>query len=83
MKNRKKMWIKPGERCGVIFRLELHHSMEFLAGPMVRTPHFHYGSMGSIPGWGAKILQAAWLRKKKKLITSLICSELIYLSSMF
>ena len=32
---------------------------EFPGGPVVRTRCFHRGSLGSIPGQGAKILQAA------------------------
>ena len=35
-------------------------SCNFPGGPEISTPHFHYRGMGSIPGWGAKILQAAW-----------------------
>ena len=33
---------------------------------MVRTPHFHCQGVGSIPGQGTKILQAAEYGKKKK-----------------
>ena len=58
------MWIKPGKRCGVIFRLELHHFTKFLAGPTARTPHFHYGSMGSIPG-ELRSCKLSGLKKKK------------------
>ena len=32
---------------------------EFPGSPVVRTRRFHCLSLGSIPGWGAKILQAA------------------------
>ena len=32
---------------------------------MVRTQCFRYRGTGLIPGWGAKILQAAWHSKSK------------------
>ena len=35
-------------------------------GPVVGTQHFCWGGLGSIPGWGTKILQAEqWSPKKK------------------
>ena len=33
---------------------------DFLGGPVVKSPCFHYGNMGSIPGWGTKILCVTW-----------------------
>ena len=40
---------------------------EFPGGPVVRTLRFHWRRPpGSIPGWGTKILQAAWCSQKKK-----------------
>ena len=41
-------------------------SQEFPGGPVVRTQHFHCPGLGSIPGWGTKIPQAAWQSQKKK-----------------
>ena len=31
---------------------------DFLGGPVVKTPHFHFPNMGLIPGQVTKILQA-------------------------
>ena len=39
---------------------------EFPGSPVVRTQGFHAGGPGSIPGRGAKILQAEWCSQKKK-----------------
>ena len=39
---------------------------EFPGGPVVRTLCFHCHEPGSIPILGAKILQATWMAKKKK-----------------
>ena len=39
---------------------------EFPDGPVVRTQHFHCCDLGSIPGWGTKVPQAVWPKKKKK-----------------
>ena len=33
---------------------------------MVRTQHFYCQGLGSVPGWGTKIPQAAQQKKKKK-----------------
>ena len=33
---------------------------EFPGEPMVKTQHSHCWGLGSISGWGTKILQAAW-----------------------
>ena len=41
---------------------------EFPGSPVVRTRHFHCCGLGSIPGWGTKILQASCTAKKKKLL---------------
>ena len=38
---------------------------EFPGGP-IRTQCFHCEGLGSIPGWGTKILQAAQPKKKKE-----------------
>ena len=35
-------------------------------GPGVRTQCFHCHGLSSIPGWGTKILQAAWCDLKEK-----------------
>ena len=40
---------------------------EFPGGPAVRTWCFHCGSLGSVPGWGTKILQAMRKKKEKKI----------------
>ena len=32
---------------------------EFPGGPVARTWHSHHGGLGSTPGWGTKIPQAA------------------------
>ena len=32
----------------------------------VRTQHFHCQSLGSVAGWGTKILKAVWHSQKKK-----------------
>ena len=39
---------------------------EFPGGPVVRTCRFHFWDLGSIPGWGTKILQAVRRGQKKK-----------------
>ena len=39
---------------------------EFPGGPVVRTLHFHCQGLGSIPGWGTKILQALKHNQKQK-----------------
>ena len=41
-------------------------SRKFPSGSMVRAPHIHCWSPGSIPGWGTKIPQATWHSQKKK-----------------
>ena len=38
----------------------------FLFCPVVRTPHFHCGGKGLIPGQGTKILHATWNGQKQK-----------------
>ena len=38
---------------------------EFPHSPVVRTWHFHFHGLSSIPGWGTKIPQAAWRGQKK------------------
>ena len=38
---------------------------DFPGGPVVRTLCFHCRGMGSIPGWGIKILQAMWCGQNK------------------
>ena len=40
------------------------NSREFPGGPVVRTRCFHFWGLGSIPGWGTKILQAVRLGQK-------------------
>ena len=40
---------------------------EFPGGQVVRTQRFHRHGLGSVPGWGTKILQAVW-RGQKQLI---------------
>ena len=37
---------------------------------MVRTWHFHFWGLGSIPGWGTKIPQAMQCGQKKKKVES-------------
>ena len=41
-------------------------SWEFPGGPVVQTRHRHYQGPGSIPGWGTKIPQVMWQKKKTK-----------------
>ena len=41
-------------------------SGEFPGGPVVRTQHFHYRGLGSIPGRGIKLRGAAKERKKER-----------------
>ena len=48
--------------CSVGKKLET----EFPGGPVVRTLHFHCQGLGSIPGWGTKILQALKHNQKQK-----------------
>ena len=38
----------------------------FPGGPVVRTQCFHCGGLGSIPGWGTKILQAVQHNRNRK-----------------
>ena len=38
---------------------------------MVKTPDFHGRGVGSIPGWGTKILHAVWHSQKNKTIKCL------------
>ena len=38
---------------------------------MVKTPDFHGRGVGSIPGWGTKILHAVWHSQKNKIIKCL------------
>ena len=33
---------------------------DFLGGPVVKIPCFHYGNIGSIPGWGTNTLRVTW-----------------------
>ena len=33
---------------------------EFPGSPVVKAQYFHCQGLGSIPGWGSKILQAVW-----------------------
>ena len=47
-------------------QLRILKQWEFPGSTVVRTWHFHCCGLGSIPGRGAKILQAAACRKKKK-----------------
>ena len=42
---------------------------EFPGFPVVRTSDFTAVGLGSIPGWGTKILQAMWYGQKKKQIS--------------
>ena len=37
----------------------------FLGGPVVKTLTSSEAGMGSIPGWGAKILHALWPKNQK------------------
>ena len=47
--------------------LHLNFQMgELPGGPVVRILYFHYQGVGSIPGWGHKILHATQLIQKKK-----------------
>lgn len=39
---------------------------EFIGGLVLRTQHFHCCGLGSVPGQGMNIPQAAWLNRKKK-----------------
>ena len=39
---------------------------EFAGGLVVRIPGFHCHGLGSVPGRGTEILQAAWHGQKKK-----------------
>ena len=39
---------------------------DFPVSPVVRMWRFHCCGLDSIPGWGTKILQAAWCSQKKK-----------------
>ena len=39
---------------------------EFPWSPVVRTPHFHWGALGSVPGWGTKIRSAGKKSKKQR-----------------
>ena len=39
---------------------------DFPGSPVVKTPRFHAGGAGSIPGQGTKISYATWCGKKKK-----------------
>ena len=39
---------------------------EFPNGIVVRIPGFQYCGLGSVPGWGTKILQAVWGTPPKK-----------------
>ena len=39
---------------------------DFPHGPVVKTPCFHCRGMGSIPGWGTKILNAMRHSSPKK-----------------
>ena len=48
------------------FIFKKHCIWEFPGGPVVRTPRFHFRGMGSIPGWGTKIPQAAQYGQKQK-----------------
>ena len=41
-------------------------SCDFCGGPVVRTLCFHCRGMGSIPGWGTKILHVMWHGQKFK-----------------
>ena len=36
---------------------------------MDKTSSLHFREMGSIPGWGTKILHDAWYSPKKKMVT--------------
>ena len=42
-------------------------SWEFPGGPVVRTQYCRCGSLGSTPGWGTKIPQAAQHSQEKKM----------------
>ena len=39
---------------------------EFPGGPVVKIWSYHYKGLGSVPGWGTKISQAAQQGRKKK-----------------
>ena len=52
-------WTRHDCSCG--FRLY----REFPGGLVVRIPSFHCCGLGSVSGWGAEILHAAWHGQKK------------------
>ena len=45
-------------------------TQEFPGSPVIRTQHFHFHVLGSIPGLGTKIPQGVAKRQKKKLKAS-------------
>ena len=49
--------------------------MEFPSGPVAKTWHFHCGGLGSIPGWGTKILQAVWHSQKVIIVKKIKLKE--------
>ena len=49
--------------CPVCFKV---YFGEFPGSPVVRTQRFHCHGLGSIPGWGTKIPEAAQNGQKKK-----------------
>ena len=46
-------------------------TQEFPGSPVIRTQHFHFHVLGSIPGLGTKIPQGVAKRQKKKKIKSI------------
>ena len=55
---------RQGDRYGS--KKKKHSAREFPGGPVVRTPCFHCGGVGSIPGQGTKIPQAVQCGQKTK-----------------
>ena len=53
------------ERHGIISPIKISSDRDFPSGPVVRTPCFHAGGMGSIAGWETEILHAAHSMAKK------------------
>ena len=51
---------EPPRQSSVLLYLKtLSASQDFPGGPVVKNPPSNAGDMGSIPGWGTQILQAA------------------------
>ena len=49
--------------------------MDFAGNPVVRTLHFYWKCMDSIPGCGTKIPQTTWHSQKKKKRNNLVCKR--------